>query len=392
VIGARAAAWAPCPGLASVIVLDAHDEGLVQQQAPTWDAPSVARERARRAGVPCFLVSACPTLALITGADDVLAVGSSEEREGWAAVIAVDRRGDDPRLGLYSKALVDTVRNEQRRVVCVLNRRGRAQLLDCGACGELATCEQCGAAVAMFGERLVCRRCQAGRPVVCQGCGSDALRLIRPGVTKIREQMEALIGRPTGEVAAGTGPVPDTSVLVGTEAVLYREAELRKGGGVGVVAFLDFDQELLAPRYRAGEEALALLARAARLVGGRDRHGRVLVQTRAPSHPVVTAAVMADPTRLTAAEEPVRKALRLPPFAALAILAGPGADELASGLGALSATPDRATSGRGFLEVSRLSDERWAVRARDQGQMADALAAVGRPAGRVRVEVGPLRF
>ena len=37
--------------------------------------------------------------------------------------------------------------------------------------------------------------------------------------------------------------------------------------GADAVAFLDFDQELLAPRYRAAEQALALLARAARLVG-----------------------------------------------------------------------------------------------------------------------------
>ena len=31
-----------------------------------------------------------------------------------------------------------------------------------------------------------------------------------------------------------------------------------------VVAFLDLDHELLAPRFRAAEQALALLARAAR--------------------------------------------------------------------------------------------------------------------------------
>ena len=37
------------------------------------------------------------------------------------------------------------------------------------------------------------------------------------------------------------------------------------------VAFLDFDQELLAPRYRAGEEAMSLLIQAARLVGERDK-------------------------------------------------------------------------------------------------------------------------
>ena len=71
VIGTRAAAWGPCPGLAALVVLDAHDEGLVQETAPTWDAPSVAAERAGRAGVPCFWVTPCPTLELMAAAGDV---------------------------------------------------------------------------------------------------------------------------------------------------------------------------------------------------------------------------------------------------------------------------------------------------------------------------------
>ena len=61
---------------------------------------------------------------------------------------------------------------------------------------------------------------------------------------------------------------------MGTEAVLYRDGELRRRGPVGAVAFLDFDQELLAPRYRAAEEALALLSRASRIVGGRQHGGK----------------------------------------------------------------------------------------------------------------------
>ncbi len=331
VIGTRAAAWGPCPGVASVVVLDADDEGLVQGAAPTWDAPSVAAERARLAAVPCIWVTPCPTVELLGAADRVHLASVSSERSGWAALEVVDRRREDPRTGLYSANLVAVLRSDDR-VVCVLNRKGRAQFSACDACGELATCEQCGAAVAVVAEGMVCRRCGTSRPLVCGSCGSSVLRLLKVGVSRAREQLEALSGRPVGEVSAGTGPLPTTPVLVGTEAVLYREGELRKGGGVGAVAFLDFDQELLAPRFRAGEEALALLARASRLVGGRQRAGKVLVQTRAPSHPVIEAALLADPGRLAASEEAVRKALRLPPFSALAVLSGPGAREMAVAL------------------------------------------------------------
>ncbi len=163
----------------------------------------------------------------------------------------IDQRRSDPRTGLYSDELVSLLRDGGQRVVCVLNRKGRALLLDCAACGEVARCEHCAGAVRLMGEALTCRRCGRSRPQVCASCGSDALRSLRVGVTRAREQLEALAGRPVGEVTAltaGKEDLPGTDVFVGTEAVLYRESELRRRGAVGAVAFLDFDQELLAPR------------------------------------------------------------------------------------------------------------------------------------------------
>jgi primosomal protein N' (replication factor Y) len=330
---------------------------------------------------------------LLAAADQVHVASVSAERSGWAALEVMDCRREDPRSGLYSSGLVSVLRSGAR-VVCVLNRKGRAQLSACDACGEVATCEQCGASVTVVGEAMVCRRCGTSRPIVCTSCGSSVLRLLRVGISRAREQLEALAGRPVGEVSAATGPLPATPVLVGTEAVLYREGELRKAGGVGAVAFLDFDQELLASRYRAGEEALALLARASRLVGGRQRAGKVLVQTRAPGNPVIEAALLADPGRLATSEEPVRKALRLPPFAALAVLSGPGARELAGALEKLDVAELQSHSDvlSEPVELSELADDRWVVRAPDHASLADALAAVGRPSERVRIEVDPVRF
>jgi len=44
------------------------------------------------------------------------------------------------------------------------------------------------------------------------------------------------------------------------------------------------------------------------------------------------------------------------------------------------------------VELSELGDDRWVVRAADHASLADALAAVGRPSERVRVDVDPVRF
>lgn len=385
VVGARAAAWAPCPGLAAVVVLDAHDEALVQEQAPTWWATTVAAERARRAGAPCLWVTPAPTLDLLVAAGPPHRLPLPAERGGWAPLDVVDRRDDDPRLGLWSERLTLAVR-DAGRVVCVLNRTGRARLLACAACRAVARCERCGAAVAQPASDdplppLVCRRCGQARPPVCQDCHSTRLRRLRTGVTRAREELAALAGRPVGEVTATGASGADAPVLIGTEAVLHR-AELT--GAVDVVAFVDFDQELLAPRLRAGEEALALLARASRLVGGgsgRTSRGRVLVQTRLPDHEAIAAARHADPSLLSDLEGPTRRALRLPPYAAMAVVAGPEAEPFSA-----------AVAAGGPVERLHPEEGRWALRAADAAALCDALERVRRPAGRLRVEVDPVRI
>jgi primosomal protein N' (replication factor Y) len=212
--------------------------------------------------------------------------------------------------------------------------------------------------------------------MVCASCGSTRLKTLRVGVSRVREELEALVAEPVGEVTGDSSDAPSTRVVIGTEAVLHRVA------AADGVAFLDFDQELLAPRFRAAEEALALLARASRLVGGRSRGGRVLVQTRLPHHEVIMAALTADPARLATSESAMRTALGLPPARALAIVSGPAAPPYVDGLKGRLA---------GGLEILGPDDGRWLVRAPDHEALSDLLASVARPPGRLRIEVDPLR-
>jgi len=186
VVGTRAAAWAPVGGLAAIVVLDEHDEAHQQEQAPTWHARDVAIERALRAGVPCLLTSPCPTQeALAWGR--LLQPPRVRERAGWPTVEVVDRRDEDPRrAGLLSPALTRTLRSDHR-VLCILNRTGRAKLLACAACGELARCAHCDAAVDQPDDVLSCPRPGTTRPVVCLVCGGTRFKNARAGVSRVRE-------------------------------------------------------------------------------------------------------------------------------------------------------------------------------------------------------------
>jgi primosomal protein N' (replication factor Y) len=382
-VGSRAAAWAPVAGLRTVVVFDEHDERYQDERTPTWHARDLLVERARRTGAALLLISPVPSLeAAQLSAVDV--PSRRLERAGWPLVEVIDRRAADPRQGLWSPTVVEAVRHGGR-VVVVHNRTGRARLLACTRCGELCRCPQCGGPLHGVGEataerRLRCARGDHEQPEVCRHCGATRLAVLRPGVGRVRQELEALIGEPVHEVTGAARPADadageadeQTRVWVGTSAALHRARRADR------VVVLDLDQELLAPRFRAAERTLSLLALAARVLGPRRRDGRLLVQTRQPDHEVVQSVVHADPGRWAAAEWPRRQGLRLPPFRALAQIDGPGADAFAAGLA------DSAT-----LELSGPVDGCYLVAAPSATALAEGLAGVPRPAARLRIAVDP---
>jgi primosomal protein N' (replication factor Y) len=388
--------------LAAALVLDAHDEAYREESAPTYSAVDVLRERARRAGAPCVLVSPVPPVVMTApGHVETVALTPHDERAGWPALEVVDRRGADPRSGMFSEEFVRLARavlddpsaTERGPLVCVYNRTGGARLLACAHCGQLAQCARCRAAVVRpkDEEVLRCPRCGETRPVVCPHCGRLRMKALRVGVSRLREELAALLGVEVGEVA---GPRPagepghrsadsapsSPRVLVGTEAVLHR---LRRAAAV---SFLDVDLHLLAPRLSATEDTLSLLVRAGRLVGPRGTGptwSRVQTQTRVPDHPVLVAAAAGEPERVLADEAAIRRASALPPFSALALVSGTLAAAYAESLAAAASANPR-------LSVTPLDETRFLVQAPDHGELCDLLADTPRPAGRgLRVEVDP---
>ena len=383
VVGTRTAVWMPMPRLAAVAVLDEHSESLQSEQAPTWHAREVALERARRAGVPAVLASPVPTLEALE-AGVLRTVGRVAERDGWPVVDVLDRRREDPvRGGLFAEGLRHRLAAADGRVAVVLNRKGRGRLLACRACGELVRSSDGRAPMRLDDDELVAADGSERRPVVCAKCGSTVLRILRMGVTRAREELAALAGELVGEVTADAGRIGSERIVIGTEAVLWRL------DSAAAVVFLDFDQELLAPRQRASEQALALLARAARLVGGRRGGSRLVVQTRQPDHPVVQAAVRADPSIVASVEQERRRALDLPPYGAQAKVSGPGAERFVA---VLSQARDAAgTDPGGTVTVRGPRDGQFLLRAPSHEPLLDLLARTPRPVERLRLEVDPLR-
>ncbi|MEL6981061.1 MAG: hypothetical protein AAFO29_01420 [Actinomycetota bacterium] len=375
VVGTRSAAFAPTAPLDTVIVLDEHDEALQEERNPTWHARDVAIERARRAGAPCLLISPAPSLSALAAADRVLPVSRSEERRGWPAVEVIDRRSEEPgRGGLFSDRAAEVLRTADRPVA-ILNRKGRAAMLACASCGELVRTEDGTRLMVERDGGLVQPETGETRPMICAVCTGTTLKRIRLGVTRAAEELAHLVGRQVTELSADTDRLERGAVVLGTEAALHADLD------ADAVVFLDMDQELLAPRYRAAEQAMGLLVRAARLIGGRRQGSPIVVQTRSPEHRVLRAAVAADPSRLVEEERAVRAAIGFPPTGALAEVGGAGAAAFLAPL-----------AGRdGVMVLGPREDGRHLVRTDDADSLADVLASLPRPKERVRVAVDPPR-
>ena len=375
-VGARSAIFASVPGLAAVVVVDEHDDALQESRNPTWHARDVAVERARRAAIPCFLLSPIPSVSAVEWAGGSVDAVEAE-RDQWPNLEIVDRTQDEHWAdSLVSSRLVEVVRATSQRVVVVLNVKGRSRLLACASCRTIVRCAECGGAVQEDDAGLTCTRCSVSRPKVCVACASTSLRNLRPGIKRLGEDLLKASGRdPSALCVVEDGRDVDqrASLFVGTEAAIHR---VRRPD---VVVFADFDQELFATRFRASEIASGLIIAAARQVDS----GLVMVQTHAPDHPLMRALRDRRFDDYVAAETMARRHLSLPPFSVMAALSGKRGLEVAN---AISSRYDVAVSVDGGATVVRFRDVQQMISVFDElGETPESLKDV-------RIHVDPPRL
>lgn len=318
VIGARSAVFAPCAQLSSIVVIDEHDESLHEERSPTWDAVSVARERARRASIPVLLTSSVPSARSLVETDPNIEWVPSDG--GWPTITITDLANVPVSGSLLSSELFDVVSQKNLSTICVLNTKGKARLIVCKSCREVQSCRDCSSLLAQDDDgKMFCQRCSSNYGSVCVGCGRSSFAIARGGVTQLRTQLES--SRPDGivEVTADTDDTWEKGrVFIGTEAALFRIPS------ADCVVFADIDRDLGAPRMTAASEVLTLIARAARLVGSR---GRIIIQTRQPQHRLFAALSSHDVSsalrEFISSEITQRKMLGLPPFSRIVRIALP---------------------------------------------------------------------
>jgi primosomal protein N' (replication factor Y) len=354
VVGTRSAVFAPMPQLGLILIDEEHDGSYKQEETPRYHARDVAVMRAKLLGIPVVLGSATPSLESWNNAERGryarIEMLERVQSRPLPIVEMIDMRAEFRETGqeqLFARQLIEETqstldRNEQ--VIILLNRRGYSFVVMCRACGEKIECENCAISLtyhkhsdetdlsgpARVGGRLECHYCgfRRGVPSRCPKCDSEHLFFSGAGSQQGEERLQELfpnarIGRMDRDTVRTRGDMErllqrlhsgEINLLVGTQMI----AKGHDIHGVTLVGVVGADFALGLPDFRAAERVFQLLTQVSGRAGRGDKPGRVLVQTYQPDHYVNQFARGHDYTGFAAREMYFRRAMRYPPFAALA--------------------------------------------------------------------------
>jgi len=354
VVGTRSAVFAPMPNLGLILIDEEHDGSYKQEETPRYHARDVAVMRAKLLGITIVLGSATPSLESWNNADrgryTRIEMLQRVQSRPLPIVEMIDMRAEFRETGqeqLFARQLIEETQSTLDRgeqVIILLNRRGYSFVVMCRSCGEKIECENCAISLtyhkhsdetdltgpARVGARLECHYCgfRRGVPSHCPKCNSEHLFFLGAGSQQGEERLQELfpgarIGRMDRDTVRTRGDMErilqrlhsgEINLLVGTQMI----AKGHDIHGVTLVGVVGADFALGLPDFRAAERVFQLLTQVSGRAGRGDKPGRVLVQTYQPDHYVNQFARKHDYTGFAAREMYFRRAMRYPPFAALA--------------------------------------------------------------------------
>jgi primosomal protein N' (replication factor Y) (superfamily II helicase) len=347
VLGTRLAVFASLPRLGLVVVDEEHDPSFKQQEGARYSARDLAVWRAHQAGVLVLLGSATPSLEtwqrVQEGRYRRLALPARVGGGAMPRVRIVDM-GPLPRQEGVERVLAPPVlaaieariaRGEQSLVL--LNRRGFAPVLHCGACGWKSGCPHCSAwrVFHKVDRTLRCHHCGFAErvPRACPDCGNLDIAPIGRGTEKLQEQLatllpQARIARIDADTTRGVGALEsqlaavhagEVDVLVGTQMVA-KGHDFRR---ITLVVAVNPDGALFSSDFRAPERLFALLMQAGGRAGrdaAQAAASEMWIQTWHPQHPLYAALRAHDYEAFAASQLADRRNAGLPPFASLALV------------------------------------------------------------------------
>jgi len=348
-VGARSAIFAPVADLGIIVLDEEHEASYKNGESPRYHTREVAAVRARIEGAALILGSATPSLETMVRTRERLRLLRLPERVAsrpLPPVELIDLRVAPKVAGTgalaWSEALdaaILTTLARREQALLLLNRRGYAAFLQCPDCGEVWQCPRCSISLTVHQSPpgLRCHYCSHEEPLPysCRVCANPLQQMRGVGTQQLEQVLaerypEARIARMDLDTTSTKWSHQRilSSVESGAIDLLIGTQMIAKGldfPNVTLVGVVDADTALYLPDFRSAERTFQLLAQVAGRTGRGPKGGRVLVQTRHPTHHALTWAAKHDTEGFLAEEEELRTEPVYPPLTFLVnlLVSGP---------------------------------------------------------------------
>lgn len=342
VVATRSGVFAPVQDLGLIIIDEEHDGSYKQQDTPRYNGRDVAVVRAQNANACVVLGSATPSLEtrynVERGKYTLLQLPERVENRPMPEVELIDMRTeflDTRKQATFSRRLLSAIGEKLEageQVMLLHNRRGFSSFVACRSCGERVQCVNCSVTLTYHrrDRRMLCHYCSYAErvPSLCPKCKSEHIYFLGLGSERVEDELhrefpQARITRMDRDTVTGKRHFETIltgfrerafDILVGTQMI----AKGHDIPNVTLVGVISADIGLGMPDFRAAERTFQLLTQVAGRAGRGCLPGQVLVQTINPEHYAVRLAAAQDFVAFYEQELHFRKAMRYPPFSALA--------------------------------------------------------------------------
>ncbi|NNN12631.1 MAG: hypothetical protein HKL81_02635 [Acidimicrobiaceae bacterium] len=404
VLGSRSAIVASVGQLGAILLVDACDPSMRDQRSPYWEAWRLAKLRSDISGCDLMLLGSAPPIDALNKELRQRSLERGRYTSGWSASVSysrlIDLEGDQfKKIGEYRSIAAGIAKRSEYpldfEMAVIHNQKGFTSQLVCQACSSIQLCEACGSVVHGVAEaginplrsrveslrskvvvdELYCAKCHATRPVVCMKCASRRIRPRRSGIDRLGPTLEGVLSEPVASISRETRDHPQSKVVLGTEALLYRDLS------AAVVVFLDFDDFSFSLTIERAPRATYLYSRASKLVS--RSKGLVVIQHSGSGDQIRESLEAKDIRSIYRSELMNRKEVGLAPYRFFAKITGKKAQLYADQL-SLRSSPQNADN-----EVVEMGKDYFLLRANDEQGLISSLQAATRPSAGVRIEMSP---
>lgn len=350
IVGARSALFLPYHNLGLIVVDEEHESAYKQEEGVIYHGRDMAVVRGHIGNFPVILATATPSLETLcnvkSGKYAHVKLSSRFGKAEMPHIIAIDMRQETmPPQNFLSLPLLTAIQQnieKGQQTLLFLNRRGYAPLTLCRTCGYRLSCPNCSSWLIMHKKtnRMHCHHCEYHTALLkqCPAClADDKFAACGPGVERIAEEVKTRLPEARSAIFA-SDTLDNTQsaenfvtqmlehkldIIIGTQ-IMAKGFHFPRLTLVGVV---DADLGLAGGDPRAAEKTFQLLQQVSGRSGRGDDAGQVILQTYAPTHPVISALLKNDQESFLTAELNERQAFNLPPFSRLAALTIAGEDQ-----------------------------------------------------------------